>query len=856
MLFLSLTFVKSIVAEEFIFDTPEILILDDGNLLKSEKGGVITTDDESIIYADKFEYNKISSILTATGNVVIIDKANNTETKSETLIYSKNQEIITAEGNVNIIDNKMNITLSADKTIYSKKEDIFRVYDNAKIVDRSKDITIETNKMIYDRKKEKISSLNKTNIYLKNDVSIKTSDIVYLGRQNKIFSDKLTEMTDKDNYFYRTDNFRYFLNTKTFRGKNLYILTDEKDKYYFSDGTIDLVSKEIAGKDLVTYFNTKFSDDRNEPRLKGNAGYSDSKQTKISKGAFTTCKSRGDKCPPWVIEADKVIHDKQKKIVYYSNAWLKVYDIPVFYYPKFFHPDPTVERQTGFLKPSISSSTNLGSSIYLPYFYVLSESQDLTFKPRFYEDDKTILQTEYRSKTKNSYTIIDGSYTSGHKSYKEDDKDSRGHLFAKSIINLESKFYDSSQININIENTTNDTYLKLFRLESPLLYEKDFNTLESDITFTAEKKDLDIQASVSIYEKLNLGSSDKYEFILPEFILNKNIEPDNYPGFLNFNSSGSSRLFETNKSETKLVNDLVYFSESSIFNNGIKSDYNLMLKNFNAFGNNSSNFESSLNTKFLTKYIHRTSYPLVKRSKYYNDYLSPKISFRYSPNGMSKEINHGIDIGNIFANNRIGTSDTFESGKSLTFGVDYSKENNTNNNKILNVELGTIYRFKEEMYLGSDNSMNKKNTDLVGKLEISPIDGNFVKYNFALNNDLNTFNSHSITGQITINNFVTKWDYIEDLLSNSKNHSLKNETRYKFNDSKSFGFSTSVNKKIDFTEFYKTFYEYQNDCLTARIEYNKSYYEDKDIKPSENLFFSLTVIPLGAYQSQNMLKGF
>ena len=210
----------------------------------------------------------------------------------------------------------------------------------------------------------------------------------------------------------------------------------------------------------------------------------------------------------------------------------------------------------------------------------------------------------------------------------------------------------------------------------------------------------------------------------------------------------------------------------------------------------------------------------------------------------------------IFANNRIGTSDTFESGKSLTFGVDYSKENNTNNNKILNVELGTIYRFKEEMYLGSDNSMNKKNTDLVGKLEISPIDGNFVKYNFALNNDLNTFNSHSITGQITINNFVTKWDYIEDLLSNSKNHSLKNETRYKFNDSKSFGFSTSVNKKIDFTEFYKTFYEYQNDCLTARIEYNKSYYEDKDIKPSENLFFSLTVIPLGAYQSQNMLKGF
>ena len=36
------------------------------------------------------------------------------------------------------------------------------------------------------------------------------------------------------------------------------------------------------------------------------------------------------------------------------------------------------------------------------------------------------------------------------------------------------------------------------------------------------------------------------------------------------------------------------------------------------------------------------------------------------------------------------------------------------------------------------------------------------------------------------------------------------------------------------------------------IKYNKQYYEDRDLKPSENLLFTLTLYPLTTYeQSQN-----
>ena len=69
----------------------------------------------------------------------------------------------------------------------------------------------------------------------------------------------------------------------------------------------------------------------------------------LKKTVYTNCKKRDNGCPPWLIQAEEINHDKKNKIVNYKNAILKLYDVPVMYFPKFFHPDPTVKRQSGFL---------------------------------------------------------------------------------------------------------------------------------------------------------------------------------------------------------------------------------------------------------------------------------------------------------------------------------------------------------------------------------------------------------------------------------------------------------------------------------------------------------------------------
>ena len=81
---------------------------------------------------------------------------------------------------------------------------------------------------------------------------------------------------------------------------------------------------------------------------------------------------------------------------------------------------------------------------------------------------------------------------------------------------------------------------------------------------------------------------------------------------------------------------------------------------------------------------------------------------------------------------------------------------------------------------------------------------------------------------------------------------IKNETRYTFNDKNSLIFETRENKEKNFTEYYNLIYQFQNDCLTSAIEYNNEYYSDQYLKQSENLFFKLSILPFGGFNTPNL----
>ena len=125
-----------------------------------------------------------------------------------------------------------------------------------------------------------------------------------------------------------------------------------------------------------------------------------------------------------------------------------------------------------------------------------------------------------------------------------------------------------------------------------------------------------------------------------------------------------------------------------------------------------------------------------------------------------------------------------------------------------------------------------------------------VNYNFALNNNLNTFDYNKINSTITLNNLVTEFSFIEEGGAIGSTNTFENKSKYVFDENNSISFKTRRNRKINLTEFYDLVYEYQNDCLTAGIKYNKTYYEDRDLKPTENLLFTITLFPLTSYEQK------
>lgn len=96
------------------------------------------------------------------------------------------------------------------------------------------------------------------------------------------------------------------------------------------------------------------------------------------------CDDEGEfKQPTIAVQAEQVVQDQELRAILYRNAVFRVAGVPVFYLPVFWHPDPSVERASGFLTPTFDFNDQRGISYEQPYLVVVSPSEDWTISPQF-----------------------------------------------------------------------------------------------------------------------------------------------------------------------------------------------------------------------------------------------------------------------------------------------------------------------------------------------------------------------------------------------------------------------------------------------------------------------------------------
>ena len=783
--------------DQISFDVTEIEILDGGNRIIGKNRGTINTNNGINIEADQFEFDKIKKILSAQGNVEIEDKLN-----------------------------KYNF--SAQKIIYFQKEELIEIKGKAEAL-------VETN-----------FNFQTEDIFIKRDQMIISSNI------------GATILDNINQTRYETGKFEYSLNDKILKGEKIFVNTNYNqpfsDKYFFKSAIFDLKNQSYVAQDVnINFKKDIFGNENNDPRFKGLSSSSRNGVTTINKGVFTSCKKR-DKCPPWSIQADKIIYDKNKKQINYENALVKVYDVPVLYFPKFFHPGPSVKRQSGFLIPHINNSNILGTSLQIPYFYALSDRQDFTFKPTLFDKDVFMFQNEYRQQNKNSFFITDINFVDGYKSKKSNERNTLTHLFSKYQVDLDFENFVESSLNFSVQKVNNDTYLKVFdtNIVNTDLKPDNFDTLVSDIELKIEKENFAFKTGFTAYENLSKQNSDRYQYVLPYYDFSKSLFNLNNFASFNFYSQGDNILKDTNSLRSRMINNLNVQSYDYFSEKGFKNNFNYYLKNTISAGKNNIEYDSSPHIKFMNIFELVSSFPLINQTSEFTNYLDPKISLRINPSDMKnyKNQDRQINYDNIFNINRLGLIDTFEAGQNLTLGLDYKKEKIDNINKYFELKIGTVLRADSDEHIPSNSTLDKKKSNYFGKITNNFNSNINFNYEFSIDNDLDEIQYSSLSTTITKNNFVTTFNYIEEDGAIGSTNILENKTTLSFNDKNFVTFRTRENKEIDLTEYYDLIYEYKNDCLVAGVKYNKTYYQDRDLQPTEDFMFSIKLVPLTSIEQK------
>ena len=321
-------------------------------------------------------------------------------------------------------------------------------------------------------------------------------------------------------------------------------------------------------------------------------------------------------------------------------------------------------------------------------------------------------QTEFRRKEKNYDLITDFGFVKGYKSSNSSKKKNISHFFSQLNFDLKYENFKKSNLFLKLEKVTNDTYLKVFdaNIDKNVVKPKNYDILKNELKLTLNNSDFNFVTGFESFEDLQLKNSDRYQYVLPYYNFDKVLFSNFKNGTINLNSSGNNELKNTNNLRSRIINDLVYQSNDIITRSGLKNNFNINIKNLNSIGKNDAEYKSSPQIELMSNLELATSYPMIKIENEYEEYFTPKLSLRFNPSEMKdySSTDKKINIDNIFSNNRLGITDSIESGESLTIGFDYKKESLEDINKYFEFKLATSMRYKEEKNLPTTSTLGKK----------------------------------------------------------------------------------------------------------------------------------------------------
>jgi LPS-assembly protein len=223
----------------------------------------------------------------------------------------------------------------------------------------------------YDYNNSRVSAVGNVQMFY-NGTTVEADKVIYDQKTKRLHAEGNVRMTDAD-------------------GKITYAnLLDLSDDY--RDGFVDSLRVDTADA-------TRMAASRAD-RSSGNF-------TVFENGVYTACapcKDDPKKPPLWQVKGARIIHDQTEKMLYFEDARLEFFGVPMAYLPYFSTPDPTVKRKTGFLMATPMQTTQLGYGVEVPFYWAIAPDYDATITPRYTTRQGLLMQGEFRQR------LMDGAY--------------------------------------------------------------------------------------------------------------------------------------------------------------------------------------------------------------------------------------------------------------------------------------------------------------------------------------------------------------------------------------------------------------------------------------------------------------
>ena len=568
--------------------------------------------------------------------------------------------------------------------------------------------------------------------------------------------------------------------------------------------------------------------------------------TQVENASYTPCFPCAEdpsRAPLWQVRAVKVVHDQNEKIVEFSHAWLDFSGVPVFYVPYFYQPDPTVKRKSGLLIPGFGHSSDLGFIIQVPYYAVLSDSQDVTLTPWFTSNEGPVLEAEYRQALAHGDINFSGSGTY------DSDGHAMGHVLGKARYDISEDW----RAGLDAQRTTNRTYLRRYgfdnsRTLTSRLYGENFRGANDYLTGR-------VMAFQDLEDNID---QETVPYVAPWIDYYHVSDIDRFGGRTDVQLD-TVALTRQDGTDTRRLSGRVQWERPFIGPLGdvVTVSTALWGDGYNVENQTTTNRQNSYNG-FSGRVFPQASaqwrMPLIRESESIQQIVEPVVEAVLAPNygnpsRIPNEDSQDFELQdtNLFGLHRLPGIDLVDEGPRINYGLNWMLFGTGASSA--SVFVGQSYSFFQDNTFGQGTGLQDNVSDIVSSIDLVPVPWLDVIYRNRLDHSSLAFRRNELTTRVGVDALRIGATYVRYQAQPENDLQGREEAQYtldsqltRFWRSRIFGI-TDI--RADSQREIGLRLVYEDECFLFSGEYARQNFKDRDVEPSNVFFFRVGLKTLG-----------